>query len=221
MYAATHSLLIEDDDLSLSAEDLDLNMSLGPMEYDMDYHSSAHDPNQAQQASCYHRHHYQKQPTASTETSSSCGSSTTTSTTAFNASSFTSSPSMECLYPVTGHPSNIHDDYSIMHNKLGSGGNGTVRDCVHRRSNQVFAVKSIAKSKVRHLRHLRQESQILASIQHPSMIRMVDCYEDETYVHIVTEKCSGGELYDRIEQYHEDGTGSFDERSAARISSHY
>lgn len=222
MYAATHLSLLSpptiDDDLSLSAEDLDLNKSLGPMEYDMDYHSSTTDPNQAQEASCHQHRHYQKQPTASTEeTSSSCGSPTTTATTEFNASSFTSSPSMECLYPVTGHPSNIHDDYSILHNKLGSGCNGTVRDCVHHRSNQVYAVKSIAKSKVRHLRHLRQESQILSSVQHPSMIRMVDCYEDETYVHIVTEKCSGGELYDRIDQYHEDGTGSFDERSAARI----
>ena len=48
---------------------------------------------------------------------------------------------------------------------------------------------------------------------------MVGCYEDETYVHIVTEKCCGGDLYDRIERHHSSGNGYFDldERSAARI----
>ena len=111
--------------------------------------------------------------------------------------------------------SNFAEHYTILPTGLGTGCQGTVRECVRRQTQEVFAVKSIVKSSVSrpdHLRHLRQEAQILASVQHPSIIRMVDCYEDETHLHIVTEKCSGGELYHRIEQ-----RSGFDEPTAARI----
>src|SRR6056300_1991928 len=47
---------------------------------------------------------------------------------------------------------------------------------------------------------------------------MVNCYEDLNYVHIVTEKCSGGELFDKIDDrcFSSSDSGCFDERSAAR-----
>jgi hypothetical protein len=110
--------------------------------------------------------------------------------------------------------SNFAEYYTILPTGLGTGGQGTVRECVRRQTQEVFAVKSIVKSSVSSSRldHLRQEPQILASVQHPSIIRMVDCYEDETHLHIVTEKCLGGELYHRIEQ-----RSGFDEPTAARI----
>jgi len=108
--------------------------------------------------------------------------------------------------------SNFAEYYTILPTGLGTGCQGTVRECVRRQTQEVFAVKSIVKSSVRSLDLLRQESRILASVQHPSIIRMVDCYEDKTHLHIVTEKCSGGELYHRIEQ-----RSGFDEPTAARI----
>ena len=108
--------------------------------------------------------------------------------------------------------SNFAEYYTILPTGLGTGCQGTVRECVRRQTQEVFAVKSIVKSSVSHLDLLRQESRILASVQHPSIIRMVDCYEDKTHLHIVTEKCSGGELYHRIEQ-----RSGFDEPTAARI----
>ncbi|KAL7461381.1 hypothetical protein ACHAXS_001800 [Conticribra weissflogii] len=45
---------------------------------------------------------------------------------------------------------------------------------------------------------------------------MVDCYEDAEYVHIVTEKYSGGELFDRIID-NTTAEGCFSEDAAARI----
>lgn len=158
---------------------------------------------------------YQNKQTASTETSSSCESNSFSALGRYHCSE--SGKDLRRLYPVTGRPSNINDDYNISPKVLGTGCHGTVRGCVHRRTNQICAVKTVTKAKVRNLINLRQEIQILASLQHPSIIRIVDCYEDENYVHIVTEKCCGGELYDRIEQHHLTDDECFDERSAARI----
>ena len=47
-------------------------------------------------------------------------------------------------------------------------------------------------------------------------MKMVDCYEDEKYVHIITEKYSGGELFDKIVEQ-TNGQGCFNERRAAGV----
>ena len=154
----------------------------------------------------------QKKPTASNELSSSCCS----------VSSFSSPSSVEDPFvydahscSITGRLSNILNDYIIFNTVLGSGCCGTVRECLHHRTNQFFAVKSIRKAKIHRQDHLRREINILSSVHHPSIIRTVDCYEDEDYVHIVTEKCWGGDLFDLIEQRSD--KGCFNERSTARI----
>ena len=122
------------------------------------------------------------------------------------------------FYPVTcGRLTNILNDYIILPTVLGTGCYGVVRECVHIRTNTSFAVKSIEKAKMTRLHHLRREIDLLASVQHPSIIRLIDCYEDAHHVHIVTEKCSG-ELFDRIEQsFNNNRQGCFNEQSSARI----
>lgn len=75
---------------------------------------------------------------------------------------------------------------------LGSGKYGDVRECFARSSGRSFAVKSINKSKVGHLTHLKQEILNLSSVNHSNIVRMVDCFEDDAYIHIVTEKYTGG-----------------------------
>ena len=120
------------------------------------------------------------------------------------------------LHPIMGRPSDILNDYIVLPTVLGTGHYGTVRECLHRQTRQAYAVKSIEKAKIRRLDYLRREVDLLASVDHSSVMRLVNCYEDMNYVHIVTEKCSGGELFDRIiERITDDGC--FDERSAARI----
>jgi serine/threonine protein kinase len=47
-------------------------------------------------------------------------------------------------------------------------------------------------------------------------MRMIDCFEDSQYVHIVTERYTGGELFDRIVESTHD-RGCFAEDEAARI----
>lgn len=45
---------------------------------------------------------------------------------------------------------------------------------------------------------LRSELGILAIVDHPNIIKYHEIYEDEKFLHITMEFCSGGELFDRI-----------------------
>ena len=89
-------------------------------------------------------------------------------------------------------------DYIILPRVLGEGHYGKVRDCVRRGTRLVFACKSIDKSKIQRLDHLQREVHLLSVMDHSGIMRMVDCYEDPEYVHIVTEKYTGGELFEKI-----------------------
>lgn len=164
--------------------------------------------------------------TATTAASFSCGSSSHHASSSSSSSS-SSTPMMKKrqpqqdmnnskLYPIMGRPSNILNDYIVFPTVLGTGHYGTVRECLHRQTHQSYAVKSIEKAKIQRLDHLRREVDLLASVDHPSVMRLINCYEDMNYVHIVTEKYSGGELFDKIIDRTTDG-GCFDEHSAAHI----
>lgn len=159
----------------------------------------------------------EQQGTASTAASSSCGSSSH-----HDSSARCKQPQQvmdaqnQKLYPIMGRPSNILNDYIVFPTVLGTGHYGTVRECLHRQSGLSYAVKSIEKAKIQRLDHLRREVDLLASMEHSAVMRLVNVYEDMNYVHIVTEKCSGGELFDKIIDHTTDD-GCFDEQSAARV----
>mmetsp|Transcript_9688 Transcript_9688/g.21023 ORF Transcript_9688/g.21023 Transcript_9688/m.21023 type:complete len:386 (+) Transcript_9688:113-1270(+) len=150
-------------------------------------------------------HHQSRSPTKTNE----CGHlpKTVSACTAATAATNTSSQSMSSsdfsalereICPVTGVYAKISDDYYISPEVIGKGHYGVVRECVHRATRQSFAVKSIDKSKIGRLDHLQREIFLLANIDHHGIMKMVDCYEDAQCVHIVTEKYTGGELFDKI-----------------------
>ncbi|KAL7541932.1 hypothetical protein ACHAWF_007049 [Thalassiosira exigua] len=118
--------------------------------------------------------------------------------------------------PVTGRPSNVLDDYVVFPRVLGEGHYGCVRECLRRDTRETYACKSIDKSKIGRLDHLRREVQLLSRVDHDGIMRMVDCYEDADYVHIVTEKYTGGELFDKVVSDTTDD-GCFSEERAAPI----
>jgi serine/threonine protein kinase len=101
-------------------------------------------------------------------------------------------------HKITDGRRNIAEDYVICPEILGSGHYGCVRECQHRSTGAKYAVKTIDKSKVNRLDHIQREIDLLRSIDHPGIMKMIDCYEDSNYVHIVTEKYNGGELFDMI-----------------------
>ena len=93
--------------------------------------------------------------------------------------------------------SDICSMYDVSGIILGTGNFGTVRECTHRSTSKKYAVKTINKSMVSN-QHIKREVELLQSIDHPNITKMIDCFEDEVYVHIITEMYTGGELYDTI-----------------------
>lgn len=120
------------------------------------------------------------------------------------------------ICPVTGIFREISADYQINATVLGKGHYGCVRECMHRETRRILAVKSIEKSKIRRIDHLRREVYLLHKMNHISIMEMIDCYEDASHVHIVTERYTGGELFDKISEATRP-EGCFSERKVATI----
>jgi calcium-dependent protein kinase len=57
---------------------------------------------------------------------------------------------------------------------------------------------------------LKREINCLRYLSHPNIVKLYDLYEDEKYLHLVMEHCSGGELMDRILR-----VGVYEEQMAA------
>ncbi|KAK3446921.1 calcium-dependent protein kinase 20 [Eucalyptus grandis] len=111
---------------------------------------------------------------------------------------------------------NLKEIYSLGR-KLGQGQFGTTFLCIDKTTNKEFACKSIAKRKLtteEDVEDVRREIQIMHHLAgHPSVISIVDAYEDAVAVHVVMELCAGGELFDRIIQ-----RGHYSERKASELA---
>ena len=105
----------------------------------------------------------------------------------------------------------LEDEYVLLPNVLGKGANGTVRECVHAKTRIAYACKSICKNRISNANggkrkddnnvvvdDVRREIEILECLDHPNLIRLVDWYENNEYVHVITERYGGGELFDGI-----------------------
>jgi len=51
--------------------------------------------------------------------------------------------------------------------------------------------------------------EILRSLDHPNIIKLYEAYRDPSKFYLVTELCTGGELFDMIQDH-----SNFDERAA-------
>lgn len=120
----------------------------------------------------------------------------------------------------------VNERYHIEPKDIGCGNYGIIRKCRNRETGQTYALKSIPKSaeecrarKIKHvskLESIQLEAEILRHVSgHPSIVRLVDTYEDVRYVHLVTELCSGGMLFDRIIDKNKK---PFTEKEAATLS---
>jgi len=107
-----------------------------------------------------------------------------------------------CATSSTGDSKQSDSDYiksKYIHGKtLGKGGSCRVVEVTEKANEEKFALKIMSvRSKVN--RDLYQKEQtILALLDHPNIIKFVECYQDADYFYIVTQLLSGGELFDRI-----------------------
>jgi calcium-dependent protein kinase len=98
---------------------------------------------------------------------------------------------------------------------LGYGSYGHVVSAVHKASRELRSIKLLPLSRLstrKSLRKLFAEVDILRSLDHPNIVHVYEFFQDDKYLYIVMELCSGGELLDEILQ-----KNSFQESLAAQF----
>ncbi|EEY56210.1 calcium/calmodulin-dependent protein kinase, putative [Phytophthora infestans T30-4] len=84
--------------------------------------------------------------------------------------------------------------------KLGSGAFSVVHIATHRETRKQVAVKCIAKASLgpQDVHSLKQEVEVMSSLDHPNIVPLLDYFEEDRYYYIVTPLCTGGELFDDL-----------------------
>ena len=100
---------------------------------------------------------------------------------------------------VSNSITDISNDF-IFDKVIGKGHFGIVRKgYLKQASNIEVAIKSRHKKYINYDDFkLRREIEILKYTDHPNIVKYYECFEDDEYIHIVTEYCSGGELFTKI-----------------------
>jgi len=106
----------------------------------------------------------------------------------------------------------IISDYYKVGKTLGEGAYGKVYQVQHRTTAMLRAMKAIKKKSVlkEEQEKLFSEVSILKDLDHPHIVKLYELYQDDNYYYLITEFCTGGEFFDRIQAMH-----SFTEKIAA------
>ena len=93
----------------------------------------------------------------------------------------------------------VENTYTIT-NLLGKGSFGFVYKAKHKFSDSFRAVKVLKKENLNDAtrKKLLQEVEILKTLDHPNILRIYEVFEDQNSINLITELCTGGELFDRI-----------------------
>lgn len=118
---------------------------------------------------------------------------------------------------VTDALTDVRKRYHINPKEIGHGHYGIVRKCMDRETKEWYAIKSILKSKVNKVEILKREIEILAEVDHKNIIKLIEVHEDLKYIHLITELCTGGELFDRIIAKSQTPEGHYSEKDAANL----
>jgi len=105
------------------------------------------------------------------------------------------------------------DDF-IIGRKLGSGAFSVVKEAVYKGDGVSYAIKICPKSKLSTSDKvcLKEEIEILQSLNHPHIIRLYAIYSEPSHLYLVTELVEGGELLSRLlskKTYSENETKEF------------
>lgn len=97
---------------------------------------------------------------------------------------------------------------------LGTGVTGAVHEWKHKTTGQTVAIKSVKKRGMTAdaILSMKQEIQLLAMLDHPNIVKIIEAFEDANSITIVMEICSGGELFDNLLS-----AASYTQQRAARL----
>lgn len=86
---------------------------------------------------------------------------------------------------------------------LGDGVNGEVRKVIHKETGEMFALKRLNMLNVKSEKQAMQlldEIEIMCQLDHPNILMLEEVYESEDFIYLVEELCTGGELFDRLDE---------------------
>ena len=92
---------------------------------------------------------------------------------------------------------NINNDYIISERILGKGATGIVREAEDKNGNK-YAIKTVWKSDIEQNECFKKEIDITLEVNHETIVKCIDIYEDNTTIHLVLEEITGGDLFDYI-----------------------
>ena len=102
------------------------------------------------------------------------------------------------------------EEYEIKE-RLGEGAYGSVYKVLQITTGFLRAVKAIKKKNI-DIQEFTNELEVLKTLDHPNIIKLFDCYFDNSYYYMVEEYCNGGDLFDYIQK-----EKSFTEKKAGVI----
>jgi len=105
----------------------------------------------------------------------------------------------------------FRNTFELARKKLGEGACSSVCQGTDIITRATRAVKVMGR-KHPHLDHFRQEVAIMKMMDHPNIIKLHECFEDDHSSYLVMELCEGGTLLDRVMD-----AGSFTEAQAAMV----
>jgi serine/threonine protein kinase len=109
----------------------------------------------------------------------------------------------------------LYENFEVLE-LLGEGHFAKVKRAKHKESGQFVAIKFIDKQQIisdeHQLSALFSEINIMKSLKHPHIVRLLDVYETDDKLCLIMELVTGGELFDKIVE-----RGSYSERDASLL----
>lgn len=102
------------------------------------------------------------------------------------------------------------EEYYQLTELLGRGSYSVVSLCLHLQTGRECALKTILRKKAPSSDQLKEEVEImrmlsgrspqedLEHVDHPNIVKLLDCFEEKKCIHLVLELCSGGDLSQRL-----------------------
>lgn len=110
---------------------------------------------------------------------------------------------------------NLTDLYYVKE-EIGQGSYGKVFKVKNKSTGETRACKQLPIKHIQNYEKFMLEINILSKMDHPSIIKLFEVFEDKRYVYLVMEACEGGELFDKIIDKLQNDT-IFTEREAAKL----
>jgi calcium-dependent protein kinase len=82
--------------------------------------------------------------------------------------------------------------------EIGSGAYGKVIKAQEISSGNIYAIKIIQKNRVIEFHTFKQEIEILRVLDHPNIVKLIECFETDRLCYLVLEHCEGGELFQKL-----------------------